>query len=459
MEVFGQNTVGVHLGLLLVNSASCLLLYLLATRLFGRVAAVAATATFALLSLQPAVLGFAGHATQFVVMPALAGVLLLFLATESESYWLVFSSGLCLGLSFLMKQPGAGFILFGFCYLAYSEWTRGVDFFRSVMRLGLLLLASAIPFALVCLFYLASGNFQRFWFWTYHYAREYENILPLGIGWENLKSTGSAIVSSGLFLWIIAAVGLVSALWRPKVQRRTVFVIGFLVCSFAAVCPGFYFRSHYFVLLLPAVSLLSGVAVGLATSKLKDGSASFLAPVPAIVFVIAFIVTTAQDSDFFFAKDRSAACHRVYGTNPFPEALPVSDFIRSRANGGDQVAVIGSEPEIYFYSRLKSATGFVYMYPLMEPQPFASRMQQEMEREIEGANPRFVVFVSEAASWLRRADSDSGIFDWSGKFVKAHYKLIGLVDLMGDETEFRFDEDARSYQPRSPSKVLIYQRI
>jgi hypothetical protein len=149
----------------------------------------------------------------------------------------------------------------------------------------------------------------------------------------------------------------------------------------------------------------------------------------------------------------------LYGTNPFPEALPVSDFIRSRANGGDKVAVIGSEPEIYFYSRLKSATGFVYMYPLMEPQPFAIRMQQEMEKEIEGANPRFVVFVSEAASWLRRADSDSGIFDWSGKFVQDHYKLIGLVDLMKDETEFHFDDDARSYQPRSPSKILIYQRI
>jgi hypothetical protein len=362
-------------------------------------------------------------------------------------------------VSFLMKQPGALFIVFAVFYLAYLEWARGLELFRSGIRLGLLLLGSAIPFAFVCSLYVASGNFQRFWFWTFHYAREYETILPLWKGWENFTDTGSSVLSSGLLLWIISAVGLVAVLWRPKLRSRTVFVVGFLVFSFAAVCPGLYFRSHYFVLLLPAVSLLSGVAVSHTTAKLRDGSLSFLAAVPAIIFVIALVITTAHDSEFFFAKDLDSACHRLYGRNPFPEARKVSEFIRSRAEASDEIAVIGSEPELYFNSRLRSATGFVYMYPLMEPHPFAIAMQHEMEREIEVANPRFVVFVSEAASWLRRDDSDSGIFDWSGKFVQDHYKPIGVVDLMGDDTEFHFDDDARSYQPRSPSKMLIYQRM
>jgi hypothetical protein len=459
MAVFGQNAVGVHIGLLLVNSASSLLLYLLATRLFGRLAAVVATATFALLSLQPVVLGFAGHATQFVVMPALAGLLLLLLAVESEKHWLLFGSGFCLGMSFLMKQPGALFIVFGVFYLAYLEWSRGLDLIWSGIRLGLLLLGSVIPFASVCLLYAASGNFQRFWFWTFHYAREYEKILPLSRGWENLQNTGSAVVSSGFLLWIIAALGLVAVLWRPKLRSHTVFAVGFLVLSFAAVCPGFYFRPHYFVLLLPAVSLLSGIAIGQATAKLRHGSASFLAAVPAIIFVIALVVSTARDSEFFFANDLDSACHHLYGTNPFPEARRVSEFIRSRAQDSDEIAVIGSEPELYFYSRLRSATGFVYMYPLMEPQPFAITMQHEMEKEIEVANPRFVVFVSEAASWLRHDDSDSGIFDWSSKLLHDHYQAIGVVDLMGDDTEFHFDEDARRYQPRSPSRMVIYQRM
>ena len=34
-----------------------------------------------------------------------------------------------------------------------------------------------------------------------------------------------------------------------------------LVTSFLAMCPGFYFRQHYFILVLPAAALLCGVAV------------------------------------------------------------------------------------------------------------------------------------------------------------------------------------------------------
>ena len=38
-----------------------------------------------------------------------------------------------------------------------------------------------------------------------------------------------------------------------------VFLLGFLFFSALALCPGFYFRLHYFILVLPAVSLLAGV--------------------------------------------------------------------------------------------------------------------------------------------------------------------------------------------------------
>jgi hypothetical protein len=458
MAIFGQTNVGVHLGLWLVNSASILLLYLLTARLFGRLAAVVAAATFALLSLEPAVLGFAGHATQFVVMPAIAGIFLLVWAIESEKKWLFFSSGLCLGLSFIMKQPGVFFILFGAIYLAYSEWARGVRYGASAVRLALLLLGSALPFSLICLLYWWSGNFHRFWFWIYYYASQYAAIVPLSRGWQNFRDTGLAVVSSAIALWIIAALGVVAVFWHPKVKAHTVLVMGLLVFSFAAVCPGLYFRSHYFILILPAVSILGGLAIQKATEFLKSTSVGVLYVAPGLIFAAALIISVVAQRHFFFAKDRNSLCHRVYGANPFPEAPRIADFIRSRATSSDEIAVIGSEPQIYFDAGLRSATGFVYMYPLMEHVSFAKVMQQELEREVESANPRFVVFVAVPASWLRYADSEAGIFDWSRKFLADHYQLVGIVDLMGDDTEFHFDDDARSYKSRSSSRVLIYQR-
>src|SRR5208337_1152065 len=102
----------VHVGLIFVNAAASLLVFLLGTRLFGYLAGTVACASYALLSANPSGLGLAGHASHFVVLPALAGILLLLDALDSGKTWQFFSSGLLLGLAFVMKQPGILFLLF-----------------------------------------------------------------------------------------------------------------------------------------------------------------------------------------------------------------------------------------------------------------------------------------------------------------------------------------------------------
>src|SRR5208282_2815844 len=125
MAAFGETPSALHLGLLLVNAITVFLLYFLTSTLFGRLAALVAACTYALLSTSTSVMGFEAHATNFVVLPALASIFLL-LALRSEhpsrnsgvppaveqtshslSLWLLFSSGLLSGIGFLMKQHGA----------------------------------------------------------------------------------------------------------------------------------------------------------------------------------------------------------------------------------------------------------------------------------------------------------------------------------------------------------------
>jgi hypothetical protein len=62
MLVFGQTTVAVHLGLLVLNMATVALIFFLGRRLFDEVAGIAAGATYAILSVSPTVLGSAAHA-------------------------------------------------------------------------------------------------------------------------------------------------------------------------------------------------------------------------------------------------------------------------------------------------------------------------------------------------------------------------------------------------------------
>jgi predicted membrane-bound mannosyltransferase len=105
-----------------------LLVFLLALRIAGLTAAAGAAASYASLALSPTVLGFAGHATHFVVLMAMAGLLLLLKALDEGGLWLFFGSGVFFGLAFLMKQPGLLLVIFGALYLLRTELKNGIDF-------------------------------------------------------------------------------------------------------------------------------------------------------------------------------------------------------------------------------------------------------------------------------------------------------------------------------------------
>jgi hypothetical protein len=77
MSIFGQTIHAIHLGLLLVNIATIALIFLVGRRLINTIAGVTAAASYAVLSVSPSVLGLAAHATNFVVLPVLGGILLL----------------------------------------------------------------------------------------------------------------------------------------------------------------------------------------------------------------------------------------------------------------------------------------------------------------------------------------------------------------------------------------------
>lgn len=84
MSVFSETRVAIHLGLLIVNSATALLLFLLGRKLFNASAGLTAAAAFALLSMGKQVQGIFANAEHFVILPTIGGILLLVYAIESN---------------------------------------------------------------------------------------------------------------------------------------------------------------------------------------------------------------------------------------------------------------------------------------------------------------------------------------------------------------------------------------
>jgi len=206
------------------------------------------------------------------------------------------------------------------------------------------------------------------------------------------------------------------------------FLLVFWLFSFCGTATGYYFRGHYFILVLPAFAILVGMAVAamqevLRFPKLQDVFQSL----PVILFGLVFAWAVTYQSQFFFQLSPHQVVQGIYQLNPFEEAQIVGDYLRTNSAPDAKIAVIGSEPEIYFYARRHSATGYIYTYPLMEPQPAALWMQHDMAGEIETNRPEYVVVVYSGLSWLPGPHSNPFILNWADQYVGRYYDKIGIV--------------------------------
>ncbi len=456
MSIFGVSINGIHLGLILINLLTAGLIFFLGRELLGSVGGIAVASAYCVLSLMPYVLGLAAHATHFVVMFSVAGALLLLRALARRSNMLIAASGCLFGFALLMKQPGLFLVLFGSVYLFSRDWRSHLSAREIISRNLIFVTGAGAPFLITCLALWNAHVFEKFWFWTIKYAGQYGSQVSIGEGLRIFSNYFWGALGSAWPIWAVAALGLIVCVINPTLRTRAGFLITFAFFSALAVCPGFYFRPHYFILLLPAVSLLAGAAFVATLNGLHTSAHTVrFAIIP--LFALCLVWPLWSEADFFFGQPLAEANRMVNGTNPFPESVRIGEYIRTQSSPSDVIAVLGSEPQIYFYSKRHSATGYIYTYGLMEPQPYAHQMQQEMIREIETSRPKFLVLVVVNKSWLAGRESDQTVFRWADSYCDANYEEVGLVNISDRGTDYYFSGRPSNVTPTA-EHILIYRR-
>ncbi len=388
MALFGETTAGIHLGLLAVNLATIVLLFLLVRDLFDPLAGGIAAASYSLLSLSPSVLGMAAHATHFVNFFGVAATWALAGPAVGTNCLCYFSADSFSERPFLMKQQGS-----------FSVRLRHVGIVSSLCALASLLLAEA-PGRMrgfrdsaqssplqprvsgcgvrACL--TSSG------FGPLVYARGLAQQVSYRAGLDIFCRSCLPIVISNWPLAIAALLGaylLGSDKYAGNVRW---FVMAYFACSFSSVCPGCYFRPHYFIVPLAAVSIFSGVAGSWMIERARrpetnegipeDRQRSLLWPV-VVLLLMAGAIVIWQQWEFFFSWTPAQACRLVYGLEPFVESPVIAEYVNRHSTPEQQMAVLGSEPQLYFYARRHAATGHLFAYPLTERNPFALKLQQD----------------------------------------------------------------------------------
>jgi hypothetical protein len=181
------------------------------------------------------------------------------------------------------------------------------------------------------------------------------------------------------------------------------------------------------------------------------------------VYVLMVTITVVTCMDVWFLTPHHELARKLYGFDPLPEAEAVAKFIQDNSPPSARVAVLGSEPEIYFLSHRHSATGYIYIFALSEAQPFAVEMTQQMIAEIVSCRPEFVVLCDTARWQTPATNSTPSLFDWWGNY-QTNYIRVGLADLIflnetTTETTYAFGTNAVAHYGKIHRCALeIFQR-
>ena len=483
MAVFGKTATGVHLGLAVVNAATIWLMFLLGRKLLDAAAGAAAAVTYALMSLSPDVLGLAGHATHYVVLPAVGGILLLLRAVETRAVKFHLAAGILFGIAFVMKQHGVFFGLFGGIFLIWERCSArllgpgngglgsrraprrrageaiALDWAALFKELAVFSAGCMLPYLGTCLWLWLAGVFPQFWFWTVSYGSKYASGIPLVKASDVTSATLRAIVGPNLVFWLLPWVGMLMMWWDERLDANRRFLLTALfLFSVASISVGFYFRQHYFILMLPVLALLIAIAVSRSILLLRgDQSVElFLALGVVVVAIVAAGAVLIGNGSVWFTLTPKKAVEQIYVSSLFGDTRDAAAYIRENTKPDARIAVIGSEPQIYFYSGRRSATGHIYTYALMETHPYALTMQEEMIRQIEEAKPEYVVYVQNKFSWLTRADSEKKIFDWWQTYWSQNLELVQTITTREGEEEL--SEKTPEAAGKSGNFLLVLKR-
>jgi len=463
MSLFGQSSEGIHLGLILVTSMSIVLVFLIGRELMNEVGGLLAAAFFAELSALPHAYGLASHATHFVVFFACLGsYALLRMEKHRPRLWMT-TAGLAFGCAILMKQHAAFFAAVALVWLLWRMLVRRESI---LFCIGIFSISTVVPLLLTSVGLAWAGVWERFNLWTIQYAREYVSIFPWQVAPHQFAIGFGPISDDGVWFWLFGLMGTVLIFLQTPYRLAALFGTGLFFAGLAATLPGFYFRGHYFLMVMPGIALLNAaLLLELAERTRRNAHVQMFQLIPPILFLVIMGDLAMRNSAVWFTLTPVQAAREIYNYNPFPESPEIARYLAAHTNPDDTIAVLGSEPQIFFLARRHSASGYIYVYPLTEPQPLAATMREEFFHEIETARPRYVVYFNQLSSWCsviapgQTQQALDRINGWWDNYAKQHYQLAGVVDTVKDQpSQFFWDQRLSSRTNASPPVISIYRR-
>ena len=186
---------------------------------------------------------------------------------------------------------------------------------------------------------------------------------------------------------------------------------------------------------------------------------AFVPLLPLLIFLLCFGCSIASQRRTYFSLDSPAALEATYSGSPFAAAPAVAEYVKSNSLPGDRIAVLGSEPEIYFYSQQRSATGYLYMYSLIVQHKYAPRMRAEFMHELETNHPKYLVYVDIWDSWGEREGAAQAVsfLQWMQNYMNEGYEQVGAAEV-GPDGQYSWVDAANTDQHARHNLIYVLRQ-
>ena len=138
------------------------------------------------------------------------------------------------------------------------------------------------------------------------------------------------------------------------------------------------------------------------------------------------------------------------------ECKEIAEYLAKKSKKGDELVVMGSEPQINFYTGMRSPTRHFFMGFLTKGRIEEAEWTAEAKKDIETKKPRFFVHVTHPFSWAYVDGVKTDLFDWSMAHARENYDLVGIADLKNTGTIYAWDDQVNNYPPANPGDMRIF---
>lgn len=404
-------------GLLFVALSTCALFYL-ALRFLDCFWAWLAAALFAFLSADPLVQGTAANTELFMLCPLILSQIAFFTAAakNQRNVSLMVLVGALTGIAFMFKQVA---IVNWFLQAAfYPVFARGEKRLQSAVSFitwsaaGLLTVVG-----LVVLYFWMHGALYEFIDNVFTHNLNYIGAVGASERFEYCLGTLTSLARTQAIVWMFAAIGLV-ALLRSTRAKWSIFLVAWLITSAIGVSASGYFFPHYFQQLLPPLALAAAAGAewfgGLASLKIfplwvRRGALSLtLVVLPAVTLW-----------SFLFVYTPAEAVRKIYPGNFFAEMRDFAQRLETVTPPDASVFVFGAEPELLFYAHRRSATRYIFLFPLYGPYGNTREKQIAAATEIGRAQPAAAVYLPNALFF--GSGTDQYFTQWSASYLQDNF--------------------------------------